>query len=311
MIVYRDVDEVPYRKDSYLTIGTFDGIHLGHKKIIQTLVWNAQQKRCRSVVVTFYPHPQTVVRTKEVPIALLTPVDEKIVLLESLGPDVVLILPFSQELARLKPEIFVSEILVSKIGVQKFIIGYNHAFGQGRKGSEKLLRELGSQFDFSVDVVSPVKVGNEPVSSTRIRHYLLDGNVHRANLLLGRNYTVEGIVKKGKNIGEKFGFPTANIDVIGENKLVPKDGVYAVIVYIKGKMFQGMANIGYKPTVDGSSWNVEIHIHNFSDDLYNEKLRVEFIDRIRDEKRFDSIDALISQIKKDREKSIELLSKNL
>ena len=311
MKVYKSIDEIPYQRDSYLTIGTFDGIHLGHKKIIQTLVWSAQQKKCRSVIVTFDPHPQTVVRTKEVPIALLTLIDEKISLLEELGVDVVLILPFSKELARLEPEVFINDILVSKIGVQKFIIGYNHAFGHERKGSEKLLKELGNKFDFSVEVVSPVMVDNEAVSSTRIRHYLLKGDIHRANLLLGRNYTIEGIVKKGKNIGRKFGFPTANIDVIGENKLVPKDGVYAVVVYVKGNMFQGMANIGYKPTISGSSWSVEIHIHNFSDDLYNEKLKVEFIDRIRDEKRFDSIEALISQIEKDREKSIELLSKNL
>jgi len=310
MKVYRSVDEVPYREDSYLTIGTFDGIHLGHKKIIQTLVRRARQKKCRSVVVTFYPHPQTIVRSREVPIALLTPVDEKIALLEELGPDVVLIIPFSQELAHLKPEVFVADILVSKVGVREFIIGYNHAFGHGRKGSEKLLKKLGDQFDFSVDVIPPVKIDNEPVSSTRIRRYILDGNIHRANLLLGRNYTVGGTVKKGKNIGKKFGFPTANIDVIGGNKLVPKDGVYAVIVYFEGRTFRGMANIGYKPTVDGSSWNVEIHIHDFSADLYNEKLKVEFIDRIRDEKRFNSIEALISQIEKDREKSIELLSKN-
>jgi len=310
MKVYRSIEKIPYREDSLLTIGTFDGIHLGHRRIVDDLVRKARHEGVRSVLVTFYPHPQTVVHAGEFPIGFLTPLDEKIALLEGLGLDVLLVIPFSLELSRTEPETFVGKILVQRVGVCEFIIGSNHAFGRERKGGVKLLRELGSRYGFTVDVIAPVEIDGAVVSSTRIRHLLLDGQVSRGNRLLGWNYRLEGVVKKGKKLGKTFGFPTANIDVVGEKKLVPGDGVYAVVVHVDGNKFPGMVNIGCRPTLDGGCRGVEVHIHDFSDDLYSKKLKVEFIDRIRDEKHFDSVNALISQIELDREKSLELLAKN-
>lgn len=311
MNIYRSIDEIPYQKESHLTIGTFDGIHLGHRKIIEDLVSRAGQKNARSVLVTFYPHPQTVVRARKSPIQLLTPIDEKIALLQTFGLDAVLVIPFTQELSRIEPKTFVEEILVRSIGVREFIIGYNHRFGRGRRGGKDLLEELGPLFDFSVDVVKPVEIEGEGVSSTRIRHLFLEGKIRRGNCFLGRRYSLEGIVRRGSHLGEKIGFPTANLEVIGENKLIPGDGVYAVMVYLDGERLLGMANIGYKPTLDGTHRCIEVHIHDFSGHLYGKTLQVEFVDRIRDERRFGSVEALISQIEHDRRRSVELLSNNV
>lgn len=311
MNIYRSINEVPYEKNSILTIGTFDGIHLGHRKVIGDLIRTARQKKIRSVLVTFYPYPQTIVRTLKSPIELLTPLDEKIRLLKELGLDILLVIPFTQELSHTEPDIFVESVLVNSVGVCDFIIGYNHAFGKGRRGGAELLKELGSRFDFSVNVTQPVEIDGGGVSSTRIRHLLLQGDVRGGNRLLGRYYSLEGLVKKGNNLGNKIGFPTANIDVFCEKKLIPRDGVYAVVVHFNVEGLPGMANIGYKPTMDGKNRGIEVHIHNFSGDLYNKKLKVEFIDRIRDEKQFDSVEKLVSQIELDRKMSIELLSKSL
>jgi len=311
MKVYRSIGEIPYQENSCLTIGTFDGIHLGHRGIIDDLVKKAQQRETRSVLVTFYPHPQAVVQTRKSPVRLLTPLNEKIELLEGLGLDVLLVIPFSFELARMEPEQFVEEILVQHIGIHEFIIGYNHAFGRKRRGDVALLKRLGKRHSFTVAVVPAVRIDNEVISSTRIRRLLLDGQVHQARRFLGRNYTLEGKVEKGQRLGKEFGFPTANLDVIGEGKLVPGDGVYAVVVHVNGERFPGMANIGCKPTLDGRYRGIEVHIHRFSGDLYGKQLKVEFIERIRDEKQFDSVNALVSQIELDRKKSLGLLSKNL
>lgn len=309
MRVFRSIQEIPYQENSCITIGTFDGIHLGHRKIIEELVWKAQQEKYRCVLVTFFPHPQTVIRNRKVPIELLTPLDEKLIILEEFGLDVVLVLPFTRDLSRTDPKTFVTDILVGGVGIRGFIIGYNHAFGRERMGSAELLKELGEQFGFSVDVVEPVEIDGKTVSSTRIRHHLKKGFIRQGNRLLGRNYSLEGIVKKGKNLGEKFGFPTANIDVNEKNKLIPGDGVYAVMVHVIGERLPGMANIGYNPTLEGTQREIEVHIHNFSGDIYDKKVKVEFIDRIRDERQFDSIENLVTQIELDRKVSIELLSK--
>lgn len=310
MKVYKSIEKIVYQENSLLTIGTFDGIHLGHQKIISNLVQEAQEGKARSVLVTFYPHPQTVIQTQRSPIELLTPLEEKIVLLESLCLNVVVVLPFTQQLARLGPEDFVKDFLVQTIGIRELVLGSNHAFGQGRKGGVELLQKLGEQFGFTVHVVPTVEIDRAVVSSTRIRYLLLNGKVRQANRFLGRNYTLIGVVKKGKSLGRKLGIPTANIDVLGEKKLVPGDGVYAVVVHFNKKRLPGVTNIGHSPTIHGKDRGIEVHIHDFSGDLYGKKLKIEFIDRIRDEKQFHSLDGLISQIEVDREKSLEILSKN-
>ncbi len=309
MNVYRSIDDVPYQKNTLITLGTFDGIHHGHRAIIHQLTEEAREQRARSVLITYYPHPQSVVTTRRSFLGLLTPVEEKVDILGSMDLDVVLIFPFTPQLAQTEPEDFIRNVLVKKIGVQKFVIGYNHAFGKGRRGGGDLLRRMGRQIGFSVDIVPPVEVDGETVSSTRIRKLLKEGHVRLANRLLGWHYSVRGIVKKGENVGKKLGFPTANIDVLGDKKLIPGDGVYAVFAQVDENKLAGMANLGCRPTMSGTHRAVEVHIHDFEGDLYGKQIRIEFIERLRDEKQFDSTDALASQIAMDQKKSMELLSK--
>jgi len=310
MKIYCSIDGIPRQKNSILTIGTFDGIHLGHRKIIDELVRRAQKKKVRSVLITFSPHPQTVLKTRKPVVKLLTTVEEKIQILDGLGMDVMFVIPFSLEIARMEPLDFVKEIVVRYVGVSEFIIGYNHAFGKERKGEKGLLQQAGKRFGFSVDVVPPVEIAGKTVSSTRIRNLLAQGRIREANSLLGRNYSLEGRVVRGNHLGREIGFPTANIRVMDENKLVPSDGVYAVFVHIGEERRAGMMNIGFKPTVAGTQRSMEIHIHDFSGDLYNHRLKIECVDRIRNEIRFDSVNTLASQMAADKEKTIALLSKH-
>jgi riboflavin kinase/FMN adenylyltransferase len=309
MNVYRSIDDVPYQKNTLITLGTFDGIHRGHRAIIHQLTEEAREQKARSVLITYYPHPQSVVTSRSDFLGLLTPAEEKVDILGSMGLDVVLIFPFTPQLAQTEPEDFIRDVLVKKIGVQKFVIGYNHAFGKGRRGGGDLLSRMGRQLGFSVDIIPPVVVDGENVSSTRIRKLLKAGQVRLANRLLGWHYNVRGIVKKGENVGQKLGFPTANIDVLGDKKLIPGDGVYAVFAQVEKNRLAGMANLGYRPTMTGTQHAVEVHIHDFQGDLYGKQIRIEFIERLRDEKQFDSTDALASQIAMDQKKSMELLSK--
>ncbi|MCJ7812688.1 bifunctional riboflavin kinase/FAD synthetase [bacterium] len=294
-----------------MTVGTFDGIHLGHQYIIQELVRRSQEKKDRSVLVTFHPHPQSIIRQKNDSMQLLTPLDEKLTILENFNLDVVLIIPFTKKMLDMEPETFIHDVLVQHVGVYEFIIGYNHAFGRERRGDVELINALGKRYHFSVDVVNPVQVEGDIISSTKIRQMLSEGAVSKVNRYLGRNYRLEGVVKKGNNRGQKFGFPTANIDVIGEQKVIPKNGVYAVLVTIEGDQYLGMTNIGYRPTVDGKHLEIEVHVHNFSGNLYHKHIQIEFIQRIRDEKQFESVDALVLQIERDRVSSIEMLSDDL
>ena len=309
MNVYRSIKEIPYQADSLITIGTFDGIHRGHRSIIDNVVHEANQDNARSVLVTFFPHPQTVVRGDGHSVALLTPVEEKIEILRGLGLHAVLIIPFTRQLSRMEPKDFIEQILVRKVGVCKFVMGFNHAFGKDRSGGSDLFQRMGTQHGFTVETVPPVRVDDNAVSSTRIRKLLLDGQIVRANTYLGWNYRIRGVVKEGERVGRKLGFPTANIDVLGDNKLIPGDGVYAVFVRAGEESFKGMVNVGFRPTVSGTHRVVEAHIHEYEGDLYGKELHIEFIDRLRDEKQFDSVEALVDQIAKDQKKTIERLSK--
>lgn len=311
MQVYKSIDHIPYEKNSHLTMGAFDGIHAGHRNIIAELVRRSEKKNHRSVLVTFYPHPQSIVQKNKSPIDLLTPLDEKVAILEGLGLDAVLVIPFTEGLVKMEPEVFIRDMLIQSVGVCEFIVGYNHVFGRAHKGNAEVIVALGKRYHFSVEVIKAVSINGDMVSSTKIRQMLHQGDIIKANQYLGRNYRLEGIVKKGNHIGQKIGFPTANIEVVGERKLIPKNGVYAVRVTVEGKQFFGMTNIGYRPTVDGKHQEIEVHIHHFAGNLYHQKIEIEFVQHIRDEKQFDSIDTLISQIELDRISSMEMLSKNL
>lgn len=311
MQVLRDIKEIEFNKRSHLTIGTFDGIHLGHQKIITDVVQSSDAEGLRSVLITFYPHPQMIVKSDRAPLQLLTPMDEKLEQLQQLKLDTVLIIPFSAELADTEPKVFVEKYLIKHIGVHHFSVGFDHAFGKDREGGESLLRELGKIHQFDVHIIPPVCMAGVKVSSTRIRHYLLEGQLDKANQFLGREYQLSGVVQKGQNLGEKLGFPTANISVTDPLKLVPRDGVYAVRIEIKQKKYQGMANIGTKPTVDGKYHGIEVHIHDFSGDLYNERLKIHFVERIRNEQQFESLEALRVQIKEDSKATRYVFAKHI
>jgi len=311
MQIYRDINEIPYKEKSHLTIGTFDGIHVGHQKIITEMVQHSKTDGLRSVLVTFFPHPQIVVKNARSPIQLLTPIDEKLEQLRKLNLDAVLIIPFSEELANTDPKFFIEDCLVQRVGVHQFSIGFDHAFGKGRQGNEALLKQIGKSHHFNVHVIPPVAINGETVSSTKIRQFLREGKILKANQFLGREYQLGGTVQKGEKLGEKIGFPTANIHMQDFLKLIPLDGVYAVRVQIGSGNYQGMANIGNKPTVNGKQHGVEVHIHDFSGDIYDQQLTIYFVKRIRDEKHFDSIEALSSQIKEDSNKTRYVLEKNI
>ncbi len=310
MNVYRSVEDIPYTHSSCLTIGTFDGIHLGHQQIIGRLITCANQTRSRSVLVTFFPHPKNVIGASDQPMMLLTTLEEKLPLIESLGIDSVLVIPFTPTLSMIKPEMFVESILVQEVGMGSIIIGYNHAFGHSRKGTTELLQRLGQKHLFSVEVVPPVFDDDEPISSTRIRSCVLDGDVLSAHRMLSRPYCITGEVIHGEKRGQRLGFPTANLTILGEHKLIPKDGVYAVTIHLNNHTYLGMANIGCRPTVDGDQRQVEVHVHQYEGDLYGKVLQVSIIQRIRDEIRFQSTDDLVKQMQKDKIQTLQLLSKH-
>ena len=308
---FSSLDHIPYRRDSHVTLGTFDGIHRGHRRIIDELVRRAKKHDARSVLITFDPHPQRVVKGDAEGVGMLTPLEEKLAILETLDLDAVLILPFDDVLRGMEPEAFVEEILVGRIGMQEFILGFNHAFGKQRRGNVDLLERTGRAHGFRVDVIPPVKADGGIVSSTRIRALIHGGKVAEAGRLLGRSYSLEGLVREGKRIGGVLGFPTANVDVFHEEKLLPADGVYAVMVRMGDRAMPAMANLGFSPTLKDEIHRIEVHIHDFTGDLYDQRLRIEFVERIRAEETFDSVEALVEQMKIDRQRSLRIIKRNL
>jgi len=308
MKVYQSLEELEKDKNSVITVGNFDGVHRGHLNIIEKLVQKAESLNGRSVLITFNPHPQTIRSNKDDSFALLTPLEEKIELLEHTGIDILLILPFDKQLSRMKAEEFIIKILKEKVGVKYIIIGFNHSFGTHRSGDVTLLKELSDMYNFSVEMIKPYKVDEFVVSSTKIRELLIKGNVKLANNMLGRYYSLKGKVISGKKIGHQIGFPTANINVENTSKLIPMNGVYAVIVSDNIQKREGTVYIGKRPTVNGKKRTVEIYLHDYSGDLYGKNLTIEFMDYIREEQKFNSIDELKKNIKKDINKTKNLLS---
>ncbi len=291
---------------SCLTIGNFDGVHLGHQQLITKVKKRARLMDISSIAVTFDPHPLRVLLDKKSP-PFITLTSQKLELIDALGVDYTLCMPFTRELAALEPEAFVLEYLVGMLKVKEMIIGYDYAFGKGRKGNFTLLKELGQKYGFSVDQFPPVMVDGAIVSSTRIRDLLRDGRVWDVRPLLGRFYRVEGKVIAGKKRGGALlGFPTANI--LLKDELFPRTGVYAVWVEIKDQIKPGVANIGYNPTFGNDYLSVEIHILDFSQDIYDQPVKVHFVQRLRSEIKFSGIDELKSQIEKDCELGRRILS---
>lgn len=290
------------------TIGTFDGVHLGHRKILERLTNNAKKTGLKSTVLTFFPHPRMVLQ-KDVDIKLLNTLEEKTRILETLGLDYLIVHPFTKDFSRLSATDFVNDILVNGLKTKKIIIGYDHRFGRNRNANIQDLIAFGKTLDFEVEEIPAQEVDDISVSSTKIRKALLEGDITTANNYLSYAYMLTGTIKKGKGLGRDFGFPTANLHIAETYKLIPKTGAYVVSSTINGKVYFGMMNIGYNPTVNGTEKSIEVNFFDFAGDLYDQKIQVSLLHRIRDEQKFSSIEELKAQLKKDKDYSLELISK--
>lgn len=290
------------------TIGTFDGVHLGHRKILERLTNNAKKTGLKSTVLTFFPHPRMVLQ-KDVDIKLLNTLEEKTQILETLGLDYLIVHPFTKEFSRLSATDFVNDILVNGLKTKKIIIGYDHRFGRNRNANIQDLIAFGQTLDFEVEEIPAQEVDDISVSSTKIRKALLEGDITTANNYLSYAYMLTGTIKKGKGMGRDFGFPTANLHIAETYKLIPKTGAYVVSSTLNGKTYFGMMNIGYNPTVDGTEKSIEVNFFDFEGNLYDQKIQVSLLHRIRDEQKFSSIEELKAQLKKDKDYSLELISK--
>ncbi len=308
MKIIRQIDEIEKFPEPVVTIGTFDGVHLGHRHLIRKLEQKKAQRNGTSFLITFDPHPQIVLDSRQTPVRLLTTLEEKIALLEQFDIDVLVILPFSREFARLTGEEFIRDILVTRIGMREIVIGYDHAFGYRRSGNMDTVRRMGRELGYSVTVVEPFLLDGEPVKSSRIRRLLEEGRVREAAKLLGRPYEIWGTVTRGKGRGRQFRFPTANLQVEDPHKLIPASGIYAGRALVRGAWYDAAVSIGIRPTFDETNLTIEAFILRFNDSIYGEAIRLQLIDKLRDEKKFDSVAALIEQMEKDVEEVQTILN---
>jgi riboflavin kinase/FMN adenylyltransferase len=296
-------------RGTVITVGTFDGVHRGHWAVLQEIRRRARESRRRSVLVTFHPHPLKIVRPDHAPLLLTTPVEKKEILAET-GLDYAVFLSFNHVLASYSPRRFVEEILLGRLGVEELVIGYDHGFGKGRSGDVETLQQIGEELGFGVDVVSPVRAHETPVSSSRIRKALLDGDVEAARVALGRPYCIRGLVIRGEGRGRSLGFPTANLWVPVNGKLIPPPGVYAVRGCLRTGVFDGAIHIGPRPTFTGSRPTIELHLLDFEGDLYGDEIRVEFIRYLREVRPFSSASALVEQLRSDVEEARAILAED-
>jgi riboflavin kinase / FMN adenylyltransferase len=292
-----------------VTIGTFDGVHLGHQQVIARLNDFAHKHDGESVIFTFSPHPRLVTSPGEGNLRLLTTQEEKQALFAESGTDHLIVYPFTKEFSQLTYAQFVEEILVKKMQTHCLVVGYDHRFGKNREGGYTYLQQCAQRFGFIIEKLEPLLIDQSNVSSTRIREALENGDVEQANRLLGYRYILHGYVVEGHRVGRQIGFPTANIQASDPNKLIPGFGVYAVEVIVSGKTYGGMLNIGTRPTFNRNADNrsIEVHVFDFSGDLYDKEVALVFAGRIRTEQRFDSVDELAAQLKKDKVSALKIL----
>lgn len=309
MNVYRDLKEVPFDKRSAVTIGTYDGLHLAHRQVINKVIALSAEKGLRSFIVTFEPHPQEVLKNKTPDIKLLTAIDEKLRLFEAAGIENVLVIEFTEEFSKTNAREFYEKYIAGGIGLSDLVIGYDHLFGRNREGSFETLKELGNEFGFETHRVEEIDVEGRPVSSTRIRHALAEGNIEEANRLLGYEYGFDGIVVEGDKVGRTIGYPTVNLKPVKENKVMPREGIYCVRVIHNGREYFGMMYHGYRPTLsEGIKRALEVHIFDFSSNVYGDKITISFLTRLRDDKKFSGKEELIAQIDKDKEDSLRYIN---
>ncbi len=308
MKIYYDINDFRV-KSAVITIGSFDGVHLGHLKIINRLNEIARQRQGESVVFTFYPHPRQILSPEEGNLRLLTTIDEKKRLFEKAGIEHLIIFPFTKEFSELGYEDFVKDILVKKLAVKILVVGYDHKFGRNREGGFEMLESLSHVYNFSVEKLDALLVDNVNISSTKIRQALQDGQIEKAKRYLGYSFCLHGTVIEGQKLGRRIQFPTANIESSDPNKIIPGFGVYAVRVRFNGNYLPGMLNIGTRPTVNNNAdhRSIEVHIIGFEGDLYRKQIEIEFISKIREEQRFKSLGELKLQLEKDKQTVMAML----
>lgn len=308
MKVYNSVEEFPGLENAVVTIGTFDGVHAGHNKIIQRLNDVARETKGETVLLTFFPHPRMVLQPDDSDLKLITTMEERTLLLEKNGIHHLIVQPFSKEFSRISATEFVRDVLLSKIGMKTLVIGYDHHFGRNREGSYKELEEMASMYGFRLEEISKQVIDEVAVSSTKIRKALLLGDVEAANKLLGHDFTLRGEVIKGDRIGTSLGFPTANIKIRESYKLIPEDGIYAVMVEVDGELHKGMLYLGTRPTVDGKKHTSEVNILDFNRDIYGKTITVFLKTRIRGDMHFENLEQLKEKMKEDLRNATKLLS---
>ncbi|MFK7952047.1 MAG: bifunctional riboflavin kinase/FAD synthetase [Ekhidna sp.] len=307
MEVIDHIESFDRPQNSVVTIGTFDGVHIGHQTILHKLVNEAKKIGGKSILITFWPHPRFILNKESKDLKLLSTFNEKVTLIEELGVDLLIKIAFTPEFASLSAEQFVKEILVDKVGTKKLLIGYDHHFGNNREGNIDFLKSISSKYEFEVDEILRQDIDDVGISSTKIRNSLQSGEIHLSNSLLGRPYTLEGKVIDGNKKGRLIGFPTANIELPEFYKQLPSDGVYAVKVVFRKEEFNGMLNIGFKPTVEGVERTIEAHLFNFDQQIYGEQITIQFIRSLRKEMKFNSMEELREQLGKDKKEALKIL----
>ena len=287
---------------SILTLGTFDGIHQGHKKIISKLTTESKKNNLRSIILTFFPHPRNVVSSEKV--KLISTIDEKIEIFSKLEIDELIIQDFNKSFSNISAEEFI-KLLVDNLNLKKIIVGYNHRFGKNRLADINVLRDFSFKYNFEVIEIEALEVEKIKISSTNIRNAINEGNIDVCNTYLGYSFNINGIVVKGKSIGKSIGFPTANINIAEEYKIIPKNGVYLVLCFFERNKYHGMMNIGFNPTFGSNKKTIEVNIFDFNKDLYGKNIKIEFLKFIRDEIKFDNVKMLKNQLNIDRENCIK------
>ena len=305
MKVTKDLKNAISSQPSILTLGTFDGVHKGHRKIISNLKSEAKRNNLRSIILTFFPHPRNIVSSEI--IKSISTIDEKIKIFSDLGIDELIIQKFDKSFASMDAKEFI-ELLVDNLKIKKIIVGYNHRFGKNRSADINVLKDFSLKYDFEVLEIKAYEVENIKISSTKIRDAIQQGNINLCNNYLGYNFNINGDVVKGKSIGKSIGFPTANIKIVEGYKIMPKNGVYLVRCFFEKEKLYGMMNIGFNPTFGSNDKTLEVNIFDFDKDLYGETIRIEFLNFIREEIKFENVELLQNQLIKDRENCIKHLN---
>jgi len=309
MKIFSGFENINIESDSVVTIGTYDGIHLGHKEVLKKLTDEAEKGNYTSVVITFSPHPRLVLYPEQKDLKLVDSEEEKIIKLRNLNIDILIIIPFNKEFAALSYTTFVEEFLIKKLNIKKFILGKDHRLGKQREGDYSALQKLSFKYGFSVDYVSTLKYNDIEISSSKIRKAIINGDIELANFMIGNRFTLKARVVEGQKIGQKIGFPTANLIVETPDKIIPGEGVYAVKVKYKNILYKGMLNIGKNPTVtNDNTIKIEVHIIDFDKNIYGDLMEIFFVKKIRDEKKFDSLDLLKEQLNNDKIAAEKFLS---